>query len=236
MKSGARKVVITAPAKDKTPTIVMGVNQEKYNPKIHHVVSNASCTTNCLAPVAKVINDVFGIESGMMTTVHSFTTDQRSLDNSHKDPRRARGCTQSMVPTSTGAAAAIGLVLPELAGKLNGMAIRVPTPNVSLVDLVVDLSRNADPQEINAALRQAAATNLKGILEYCEEPLVSVDFLGNSHSSIVDSFSTMMVNGRTAKILAWYDNEWGYSSRVIDLAGYIGAQLQNNTFISKVAG
>lgn len=239
LRNGAKKVVITAPAKDDAPTIVMGVNEKIFNPAIHHVVSNASCTTNCLAPLAKVINDAFGIESGMMTTVHAFTTDQRSLDNSHKDPRRARGCTQSMVPTSTGAAKALGLVLPELAGKLNGMAIRVPIPNVSLVDLVVELSRNTNAQEINAALKEAANTHMQGIIEYCEEPLVSVDFVGNSHSTIVDSFSTMMVKDRTAKILAWYDNEWGYSCRVVDLAGFMGAQLRQeneNTVRSRIAG
>lgn len=239
LKNGAKKVVITAPAKDDIPTLVMGVNHTSFNPAIHHVVSNASCTTNCLAPLTKVINDAFGIESGMMTTVHAFTTDQRSLDNSHKDPRRARGCTQSMVPTSTGAAKAIGLVLPELAGKLNGMAIRVPIPNVSLVDLVADLSRGTDAREVNAVLREASQTHMQGIMEYCEEPLVSVDFVGNSHSTIIDAFSTMMVKDRTVKILAWYDNEWGYSCRVVDLAGFMGSRLQQeneNAICARIAG
>lgn len=236
---GAKKVVITAPAKDDVRTIVMGVNENVYNPLTDHIVSNASCTTNCLAPVAKVVNDTFGIEKGMISTVHAFTTDQRSLDNSHKDPRRARGCTQSIIPTATGAAKSIGVVIPELAGKLNGMAIRVPIPNVSLLDMVVELSRNADAGEINAALKEAAAGPLKGILEYCDEPLVSVDFLNNSHSAIVDAASTMVVKKRTAKILAWYDNEWAYACRVIDLARHLGAQLprqEENQACEKIAG
>jgi glyceraldehyde 3-phosphate dehydrogenase len=239
LRNGAKKVIITAPAKDDTPTIVMGVNERIFNPLIHHVVSNASCTTNCLAPIAKVINDVFGIENGMMTTVHAFTSDQRNLDNNHKDPRRARGCMQSMVPTSTGAAKAIGLILPELAGKLNGISIRVPIPNVSLVDLVVELSRHADALEINAVLKEAAGSCMKGIIGYCDEPLVSIDFVGNSHSAIVDAFSTMVVKDRTVKILAWYDNEWGYSCRVIDLAGFIGAHLHQedeHAVHSRIAG
>lgn len=236
---GAKKVVITAPAKDDMPTIVMGVNETIYNPLTDHVVSNASCTTNCLAPIAKVVNDVFGIEKGMISTVHAFTTDQRSLDNSHKDPRRARGCTQSIIPTATGAAKSIGTVIPELAGKLNGMAIRVPTPNVSLLDLVVELSRSADADEINAALKEAADGRMRGILEYCDEPLVSIDFLNNNHSAIIDATSTMVVKKRTAKILAWYDNEWGYSCRVVDLAAYIGAQLlqePKTSACAKIAG
>lgn len=225
LNGGAKKVIITAPAKDDVPTLVMGVNEHTYNHEIHHVVSNASCTTNCLAPVVKVIHDTFGIVNGLMSTVHAFTTDQRSLDNSHKDPRRARSCVQSIVPTSTGAAKSIGLVIPELKGKLNGVSLRVPVPNVSLTDLVVELARDAKVDEINAALRDAANGPMKGILEYCDEPLVSIDFLGNSHSAIVDALSTMAVGPRTAKILAWYDNEWGYSCRVIDLANYIGRQL-----------
>lgn len=225
LKNGAKKVIITAPAKDSIPTIVMGVNETIYNPQIHHVVSNASCTTNCLAPIVKVINDQFGIVNGLMSTVHAFTTDQRSLDNSHKDPRRSRSCVQSIVPTTTGAAKAIGLVIPELKGKLNGVSVRVPVPNVSLTDLVVELSKDITVEDINNALRNAANGPMRGILEFCEDPLVSVDFLGNSHSAIVDALSTLVVGKRSAKILAWYDNEWGYSCRVIDLAQYIGSTL-----------
>lgn len=239
LKNGAKKVIITAPAKDAIPTIVMGVNESIYNPAIHHVVSNASCTTNCLAPVVKVINDNFGIVNGLMSTVHAFTTDQRSLDNSHKDPRRARSCTQSIVPTSTGAAKAIGLVIPELKGKLNGVSVRVPVPNVSLVDLVVELKQDITVEKINAALRNAAEGSMRGIIEYCETPLVSIDFLGNNHSAIVDAPTTMVVGERTAKILAWYDNEWGYSCRVLDLAAHIGQMLattENKQSKIKVAG
>ena len=224
LKNGAKKVIITAPAKDAIPTIVMGVNETIYNPDIHHVISNASCTTNCLAPVVKVIHDKFGIVHGLMSTVHAFTTDQRSLDNSHKDPRRARGCTQSIVPTSTGAAKAIGLVIPELKGKLNGVSVRVPVPNVSLVDLVVELSQDVTIEKINNTLQDAAQGPMNGILEYCDEPLVSIDFLDNSHSSIIDALSTMVVGSRTAKILAWYDNEWGYSNRVVDLVAFIAGK------------
>ncbi|HMM22305.1 MAG TPA: type I glyceraldehyde-3-phosphate dehydrogenase [Selenomonadales bacterium] len=225
LKNGAKKVIISAPAKDSVPTIVMGVNETVYNPQLHQVVSNASCTTNCLAPIVKVINDRFGIVNGLMSTVHAFTTDQRSLDNSHKDPRRSRSCVQSIVPTTTGAAKAIGLVIPELKGKLNGVSVRVPVPNVSLTDLVVELARDITVEDINNALRDAANGPLRGILEFCEDPLVSIDFLGNSHSAIVDALSTMVVGKRSAKILAWYDNEWGYSCRVIDLAQYIGKTL-----------
>lgn len=225
LKNGAKKVIITAPAKDLIPTIVMGVNETTYNPKIHHVVSNASCTTNCLAPVAKIIHEKFGIVTGLMSTVHAFTSDQRSLDNSHADPRRSRSCVQSIVPTSTGAAKAIGLVIPELKGKLNGVSVRVPVPNVSLVDLVVELNQDITAESINEALKNAAQTSMQGIVEYCESPLVSIDFLGNPHSAIIDSLSTMAVGKRTAKILAWYDNEWGYSCRVIDLANYVGKNL-----------
>ena len=221
LQNGAKKVVITAPAKDNIPTLVMGVNEQTYDPAIHHIVSNASCTTNCLAPVVKVIHDKFKILNGMMSTVHAFTTDQRSLDNSHKDPRRARGCTQSIVPTTTGAAKAIGLVIPELKGKLSGISIRVPVPDVSLTDLVVDLSRDVTVEEVNAALHDAAEGSMKGILAYCEEPLVSIDFLDDDHSAIVDAPSTMVIDHRKVKILAWYDNEWGYSCRVIDLARYV---------------
>jgi glyceraldehyde 3-phosphate dehydrogenase len=227
LQNGAKKVIISAPAKDSIPTIVLGVNEHTYQPDLHHVVSNASCTTNCLAPIAKVIHENFGIENGMMTTVHAFTTDQRSLDNSHKDPRRSRSCMQSIVPTSTGAAKAIGLVIPELKGKLNGISVRVPVPNVSLVDLVVELKREITVNEINGALQKAAETSMAGIMEYCRQPLVSVDFLGNKHSAIVDSLSTLVVEKRKAKILAWYDNEWGYSCRVIELAQYMGKTLKH---------
>ncbi|EGO65487.1 type I glyceraldehyde-3-phosphate dehydrogenase [Acetonema longum] len=225
--SGAQKVILTAPSKDDGKTIVMGVNEATYRPEIDHVVSNASCTTNCLAPIVKTIHERFGIVNGLMSTVHAFTTDQRSLDNSHKDPRRSRGCTQSIVPTSTGAAKAIGLVIPELKGKLNGIAIRVPVPNVSLTDVVLELEQDITAAAINQALYEAAQGKLCGILEYCEEPLVSVDFVDNSHSAIVDSLSTMTIGERTAKILAWYDNEWGYSCRVLDLAVFIGSQLNS---------
>lgn len=225
LDSGARKVILTAPAKDECKTIVIGVNEESYRADTDHIVSNASCTTNCLAPIVKIMHERFGIVSGLMSTVHAFTTDQRSLDNSHKDPRRGRACTQSIVPTGTGAAKAIGLVLPELKGKLNGIAIRVPVPNVSLTDLVVELQQDVTITSINQALQEAAQGQLKNILEYCEEPLVSVDFVNNSHSAIVDALSTMVIGKRTAKILAWYDNEWGYSCRVMDLAQLIGRHI-----------
>ncbi len=225
LKNGAKKVIISAPAKDSVPTIVMGVNENIYRPDLHHVVSNASCTTNCLAPVAKIIHDNFGIVNGLMSTIHAFTTDQRSLDNSHNDPRRSRSCVQSIVPTSTGAAKAIGLVIPALKGKLNGVSVRVPVPNVSLIDLVVELEQEVTVEKINAALRTAAENSMRGIMEYCDSPLVSIDFLGDSHSAIIDAPSTLVVGKRTAKILAWYDNEWGYACRVIDLANYIGQRL-----------
>lgn len=238
IESGAKKVILTAPSNDDTKTIVMGVNDTTYRPETDHVVSNASCTTNCLAPIVKIIHERFGIINGLMSTVHAFTTDQRSLDNSHKDPRRGRSCTQSIVPTATGAAKAIGLVIPELKGKMNGIAIRVPVPNVSLTDLVVELAQDVSAADINQALQEAAQGKLRGILEYCEEPLVSVDFVNNSHSAIVDALSTMVMGKRTAKILAWYDNEWGYSCRVLDLAKMIGEQLagsQQPVALNKVA-
>lgn len=221
LENGAKKVVITAPAKDEDITIVMGVNENKYNPNIHHIISNASCTTNCLGPVVKVLNEKFGISYGFMSTVHAFTTDQRSLDNSHKDLRRARACSQSIVPTTTGAAKAIGIVMPELKGRLNGISIRVPVPDVSLVDLVVDLNREITVKEINSAFAEAANGPLKKYLQCCNEPLVSSDFKGNSYSAIIDTLSTMVIGPKTAKILAWYDNEWGYACRVIDLAEYV---------------
>lgn len=217
LESGARKVIISAPATNPDITIVMGVNHQEYEPRKHHIVSNASCTTNCLAPVCKVLLDNFGIEKGLMTTTHAYTGDQRLLDFPHKDFRRARSAALSMIPTTTGAAKAVALVLPQLKDKLNGMAIRVPTPNVSVVDLVVQLGKPATVDEVNSALKAAAEGHLKDILVYCEEPLVSVDFNGSKASSIVDALSTMVVEDMV-KVISWYDNEFGYSSRMIDLA------------------
>jgi len=223
--AGAKKVVITAPAKNEDITIVMGVNEDKYDPKNHHIISNASCTTNCLAPVAKVLDEKFGIKQGFMTTVHSYTNDQKILDLPHKDLRRARAAALSIVPTTTGAAKAVSLVLPQLKGKLDGFAMRVPTPDVSIVDLVVELEKDVTKEDINAALKEAAETSLKGILEFCEEPLVSMDFRGNKNSSIIDAELTNVmkeVSGRTlAKVVAWYDNEYGYALRVVDLVKFI---------------
>jgi glyceraldehyde 3-phosphate dehydrogenase len=221
LTAGAKKVIISAPAKNEDITIVMGVNEDKYLPEKHHIISNASCTTNCLAPVAKVLNDFFGIEKGTMTTIHSYTADQRLMDSPHKDLRRARAANLSIIPTTTGAAKAVSLVIPELKGKLNGMAFRVPTPNVSVVDLAVLLKRKVSVEEINQAFKEASQGDLKGILDYTEEPLVSKDFNGNSNSSIVDGLSTMVIADNLAKIIAWYDNEWGYSCRIIDLLKYI---------------
>lgn len=220
LEAGARKVIISAPAKGPDITVVMGVNHHEYDPERHHIVSNASCTTNCLAPPCKVLLDHFGIEKGLMTTTHSYTGDQRLLDFPHRDLRRARAAALSMIPTTTGAAKAVSLVLPQLEGKLNGMAIRVPTPNVSVVDLVVQLGKSATVDEINSVFKEASETSLKGILAYCNEPLVSTDFNGTSVSSTIDGLCTMVV-GDMAKILAWYDNEFGYSSRMIDLALYM---------------
>ena len=217
LRDSVRKVIISAPASNPDMTIVMGVNHQEYDPQKHHIVSNASCTTNCLAPVCKVLLDNFGIEKGLMTTIHAYTGDQRLLDFPHKDLRRARAAALSMIPTTTGAARAVSLVLPQLEGKLNGMAIRVPTPNVSVVDLSAHLSKPATVDEINGALKEAAEGHLKGILAYCEEPLVSIDFNGSVVSSIVDAPSTMVI-GDMAKVLSWYDNEFGYSNRMIDLA------------------
>ncbi|MBI2180268.1 MAG: type I glyceraldehyde-3-phosphate dehydrogenase, partial [Deltaproteobacteria bacterium] len=218
LDAGAKKVIVTAPAKDEDLTVVLGVNDSEYNPRKHHIVSNASCTTNCLAPVAKVLHDHFGIERGLMTTTHAYTNDQRILDLTHKDLRRARAAAVNIVPTSTGAAKAIGLVMPELKGKLHGLSLRVPTSTVSVVDLVVDLKKSASVEDINGALKKAATGKMRGILEYCDEPLVSSDFRGNSASAIVDGLSTVTLENKMAKILAWYDNEWGYSCRVGDLA------------------
>jgi len=221
LQAGARKVLISAPAKNEDITIVMGVNHEKYEPAKHNIVSNASCTTNCLGPLAKVINDSFGIAKGQMTTVHSYTNDQKILDLPHKDMRRARAAALSMIPTSTGAAKAIYLAIPELKGKLDGAAIRVPTPNVSMVDLTCLLSKPASADEINGALKKAAAGPMKGILEVTEEELVSIDFRGNPASSIVDAPLTKVVDGNMAKVFSWYDNEWGFSNRMKDLVRYM---------------
>ena len=218
LEAGAKKVIITAPAKDEDITLVLGVNDSAYNPRKHHIVSNASCTTNCLAPVAKVIHDHFGIERGLMTTTHAYTNDQRILDLMHSDLRRARAAAINIVPTSTGAAKAIGLVMPELKGKLHGLSLRVPTATVSVVDLVVDLKKSASVEDLNNAFKQAADGKMNGILAYSDEPLVSSDFRGNSASSIVDGLSTVVLEGSMAKVLSWYDNEWGYSCRVGDLA------------------
>ena len=224
-RGGAKKVIISAPAKNEDITIVLGVNGERYDPAHHHVVSNASCTTNCLAPVAKVLHDSFGIEAGLMTTVHSYTSDQRLLDAPHKDLRRARAASLSVIPTSTGAATAMALVMPELKGKFHGISLRVPTPDVSLVDLSVMTRDPVSAETINEALREAAASDLKGILAVTEEELVSADFKGNPYSSIVDAPLTMVVGDRHGKVFSWYDNEWGYSCRVVDLAVYMGDRL-----------
>jgi glyceraldehyde 3-phosphate dehydrogenase len=221
LTAGASKVIISAPAKGEDLTIVLGVNQDKYDPKNHKIVSNASCTTNCLAPVAKVLNDSFGIVKGQMTTIHSYTNDQKILDLPHKDLRRARAAALSMIPTSTGAAKAIYLAIPELKGKLDGVAIRVPTPNVSLVDLTMHLGKSTTADEINAALKKAADGPMKNVLAVTDEELVSIDFRGNPHSSIVDAGLTKVVDGTLAKVFSWYDNEWGFSNRVIDLVHFM---------------
>jgi glyceraldehyde 3-phosphate dehydrogenase len=225
LQAGARKVIISAPAKNEDITIVLGVNHERYDPEKHHVISNASCTTNCLAPVVKVVMERFGFRHGLMTTVHAYTNDQNILDLPHKDLRRARAAGMSIIPTSTGAAKATGLVIPEVLGKIDGMAIRVPTPDVSLVDLVAEVERETSVAEVNEAMREAASAELAGILAYTDELLVSVDFTGDPHSGIVDGASTNVAQGRMVKVLAWYDNEWGYSSRVVDLTRYVGERL-----------
>lgn len=222
IEAGAKKVILSQPAKDDMPTFVMGVNADQYNPETDHVISNASCTTNCLSPIAKVLQDQFGIKRGMMTTIHSYTNDQRILDLPHSDYRRARAAAESMIPTTTGAAAAVAKVLPELKGKLDGMAVRVPTPNVSIVDFVAELEKNVTADELNAALKQAADNELKGIMDYNELPLVSRDYNGNTASSTVDGLSTMVLGDNMVKVLAWYDNESGYSARCIDLALLMG--------------
>ena len=220
LRAGARKVIISAPATDPDVTLVMGVNEDQYDPKQHQIISNASCTTNCLAPVAKVLNDRLGIQKGLMTTIHSYTSDQKILDMPHKDLRRARAANMSMIPTTTGAAQAVTLVLPELKGKLDGMAIRVPTPNVSLIDFVTEVDRETSKEEVNAIFKEAAQNELKGILRYEEQPLVSIDFYGAEDSSIVDAPSTEVIQKNMVKVLAWYDNEWGYSSRTKDVLKY----------------
>jgi len=221
LDAGAKKVIISAPAKKPDLTMVLGVNQDRYDPAQHHILSNASCTTNCLAPVAKVLLETFGIERGLMTTVHAYTNDQQLLDFPHKDLRRARAAAHSMIPTTTGAAKALSEVIPELAGKLDGMAIRVPTPNVSVIDLVVNLESDATEEKICRAMKTAAETTLSGILQYTEEPLVSIDLNGNPHSSIVDGTLTKVIGDRMAKVIAWYDNEWGYSCRLRDLILFV---------------
>jgi glyceraldehyde 3-phosphate dehydrogenase len=222
---GAKKVIISAPAKGHDLTLVIGVNDNSYDPAKHHVISNASCTTNCLAPVAKVIRDTFGVKRGLMTTIHSYTNDQKILDLPHKDLRRARAAGQSMIPTSTGAAKAIGEVIPELKGKLDGIAVRVPTPNVSLVDVVFEVEKKTTIEEVNNTLKAAADGKMKGVLAYTDEPLVSIDFRMNPNSSIVDLDSTNVIDGNMVKVLSWYDNEWGFSKRVIDLLHLIGRSL-----------
>jgi glyceraldehyde 3-phosphate dehydrogenase len=220
-KGGASKVIVSAPATDPDATLVMGVNEKTYDPAKHHIISNASCTTNCLAPVVKVLHEGFGIEKGFMTTIHSYTNDQKILDAPHKDLRRARAAAVSQIPTTTGAAKAVGLVIPELKGKIDGFAVRVPTPNVSIVDFVALLKKTATADEINAAFKGAAGGPLEGILGVTEEPLVSVDFMGDPHSGIVDLLSTKVLDGNLAKVIAWYDNEWGYSCRLVDLAKFV---------------
>jgi len=226
LEAGAKKVVITAPGKEVDKTIVIGVNEDTYNPSDDDVISNASCTTNCLAPVAKVLNDYFSITNGLMTTVHAFTNDQNNIDNPHKDLRRARSCTQSIIPTSTGAAKALGQVIPQLDGKLHGMALRVPTTDVSLVDLVVDVEETVTAEMVNDVFKQEAANDANGVIQYSEEPLVSIDYTSTEYSAIIDGLSTMVMGDNKIKVLAWYDNEWGYSRRVLDLVKYVGSYLK----------
>ncbi|PRS76001.1 type I glyceraldehyde-3-phosphate dehydrogenase [Bacillus sp. GBSW2] len=224
--AGAKKVVLTAPGKNEDITIVMGVNEDDLDPEKHVIISNASCTTNCLAPVVKLLDDEFGIDNGLMTTVHAYTNDQKNIDNPHKDLRRARACAQSIIPTTTGAAKALSLVLPHMKGKLHGLALRVPVSNVSMVDLVVDLKKDVTAEEVNAAFSNASKTSLSGILDYTDEPLVSTDFNTNPYSAVVDGLTTMVMEDRKVKVLAWYDNEWGYSCRVVDLVKFVGSQMK----------
>lgn len=226
IEAGAKKVIISAPGKNEDKTIVMGVNENEYDENIHNIISNASCTTNCLAPFAKVLDQEFGIEEGLMTTIHAYTNDQRILDKTHKDLRRARAAGESMIPTTTGAAKAVAKVLPQLKGKLNGFAVRVPTPTVSLVDLVCVLKKDATVEEINAAFKKASENEMKGILGYSEEPLVSIDYRGDARSSIIDGLSTMAMGSRMFKVVSWYDNEWGYSSRTVDLVDFIATKMK----------
>ena len=221
LQGGAKKVIISAPAKGEDITLVLGVNEEMYDPQRHHIISNASCTTNCLAPAAKVLNDTFGIERGMMNTIHSYTNDQRILDQVHKDLRRARSAGANIIPTTTGAARALALVIPELKGRFDGMSLRVPTVTVSVVDFVADVRKEATKEAVNDAYKQAAAGSLKRILDYTEEPLVSTDFRGDDHSAIIDGLSTMVVGKNMVKVVAWYDNEWGYSCRIADLVQFL---------------
>ena len=222
--AGAQKVIVSAPAKGEDITIVLGVNEERYDPAIHHIISNASCTTNCLAPAAKVIHDLVGIEKGLMNTIHSYTNDQRILDVAHKDPRRARSAGQNIIPTTTGAAKALALVIPDLKGKIDGFSLRVPTPTVSVVDFTATVRRDTSVEELNDAFRTAAAGPMKGILGVSDEPLVSTDFKGDDRSSIIDAESTMVLGGNMIKVIAWYDNEWGYSCRVADLIAFVAAR------------
>ena len=221
----AKKVIITAPGSNEDLTVVMGVNEEKYDNELHNIISNASCTTNCLAPFVKVLDDAFGVEKGLMTTIHSYTNDQQILDKNHKDLRRARAAAESMIPTTTGAAKAVAKVLPQLEGKLNGFSVRVPTPTVSLVDLVCELKKDVTVEELNKALKEASETNLKGILGYSEKPLVSVDYKQDSRSSIIDGLSTMVLENNMVKVVSWYDNEWGYSTRTVDLVSYVAKNM-----------
>lgn len=223
--AGAKKVIITAPAKGEDITVVLGVNEKNYDNEKHNIISNASCTTNCLAPFAKVLDEKFGIEEGLMTTIHAYTNDQQLLDKTHKDLRRARAAAESMIPTTTGAAKAVAKVLPQLEGKLNGFSVRVPTPTVSLVDLVCTLKKGATIEEVNSALKEASEGELKGILGYCDLPLVSIDFRGDSRSSIIDALSTMAIGDKMFKVVSWYDNEWGYSTRTVDLVKYVAERL-----------
>ncbi|WOO46784.1 glyceraldehyde-3-phosphate dehydrogenase [Bacillus subtilis] len=227
IEAGAKKVILTAPGKNEDVTIVMGVNEDQFDAERHVIISNASCTTNCLAPVVKVLDEEFGIESGLMTTVHAYTNDQKNIDNPHKDLRRARACGESIIPTTTGAAKALSLVLPHLKGKLHGLALRVPVPNVSLVDLVVDLKTDVTAEEVNEAYKRAAKTSMYGVLDYSDEPLVSTDYNTNPHSAVIDGLTTMVMEDRKVKVLAWYDNEWGYSCRVVDLIRHVAARMKH---------
>ena len=226
IKAGAKKVIITAPGKGEDITIVMGVNEEDYDNEKHNIISNASCTTNCLAPMAKVLDEKFGIEKGLMTTIHAYTNDQRILDKNHKDLRRARAAAESMIPTTTGAAKAVSKVLPQLEGKLNGFSVRVPTPTVSMVDLVCELKKDVTLEEINNVLKEASEGKLNGILGYCDKPLVSIDYRGDSRSSIIDALSTMVIDKNMVKVVSWYDNEWGYSTRTVDLVNYVAKSMK----------